>query len=81
MKPGYKTTEFWLSLAAMIVGAIMASGLLEKTASPIDNQIVGIIVSVLAALGYTVGRGFVKAADSKATAIIAAANAENPPKP
>lgn len=26
-KPGYKTTEFWLSFAAIIVGAVQASGI------------------------------------------------------
>ena len=59
-KPGYKTTEFWLSLIAMIVGAVMSSGLLEQTSTDWDNKIVGLIAMILGGLGYTVARSFVK---------------------
>ncbi len=61
-KPGYKTSEFWLSTAAMILGAITASGALA--AVPENSWIhtlVGLIVVGLAALGYTSGRTKVKA--------------------
>jgi predicted tellurium resistance membrane protein TerC len=53
-KPGYKTTEFWLAFAAVMLGAFVASGAvpLEGTAS----QIVGLIQSALVALGYTGAR-------------------------
>ena len=27
IKPGYKTTEFWISLAAVIIGSVVASGI------------------------------------------------------
>jgi hypothetical protein len=83
MKPGYKTSEFWLSLVAVLVGAIMSSGLLEATATDADNKIVGLVVTLLAALGYTGARGFVKAQDVKAAAIMSAVNANpsQPPKP
>jgi len=49
-KPGYKTTEFWLTLGAIIVGAVLQD-------SGIENAHVlkslTIISSVLAAMGYT----------------------------
>ena len=73
-KPGYKTTEFWLSFAAMLIGAIMGSGLLDVIQGQVDDQIIGIIATILGALGYTVTRGWTKAAASKAGAITAAVN-------
>lgn len=69
MKPGYKTTEFWLSLAAMVVGAIMASGVLEVIEGDFDNKIVGMIAMILTSLGYTVSRAFTKGKSSEAAAI------------
>lgn len=57
-KPGWKTTEFWLSLVVIIIGALLSSGLLEGTGK--WQQIVGAIASVLTALGYTWTRGRVK---------------------
>lgn len=70
VKPGYKTTEFWLSLAALLLGAITASGLIPLT-GPVA-QVVGLLVGLLSALGYTVQRGLVKATDAKANAIVEA---------
>ena len=53
-KPGYKTTEFWMSLIAVVLGALVASGTftLEGTAA----QVVGLVQSALVALGYTGAR-------------------------
>jgi len=60
-KPGYKTTEFWLSLAATLLGFLMASGLLDAVpAESWINKLVGGIVTVLAALGYSASRAKVK---------------------
>jgi hypothetical protein len=59
VKPGWKTTEFWLHLIAVLAGAIMASGL------PSQNKIVqvaGMISATLGALGYGATRAIVKAA-------------------
>ena len=58
VKPGYKTTEFWLTLAATAVGALLASGIIE--AGSVWDKAVGVVVSVLGALGYTVARGMAK---------------------
>lgn len=58
MKAGWKTTEFWLTLAASVIGGLMASGLL-----PADSQwekLAGLGVMVLASLGYTSSRGAAK---------------------
>lgn len=63
MKPGYKTSEFWLSTIATIVGLVMASGILDTVAETHWSvRVVGGVVAVLAALGYTSSRAKIKAA-------------------
>lgn len=61
-KPGYKTTEFYLSFAAMLLSTLFASGVLTGTTS---LAIAGVAASVLTALGYSVVRGQTKIAASK----------------
>ena len=53
-KAGYKSTEFWLSLVAVLVGAVASSGLVES--SEFATKIVGLIAATLVALGYTGSR-------------------------
>lgn len=59
VKPGYKTTEFWLCVAAGVLGAFVASGSLPD--ENVAMKIAGIALSGLTALGYTVSRFVVKA--------------------
>jgi hypothetical protein len=65
MKPGYKTTEFWLTLFASVVGAALSSGLVadDKTL-----RILGFVSTILSAFGYTAVRTVAKkqAADHQA---------------
>ncbi len=56
LRPGYRTTEFWLMLLAEIVGFIMVSGVLTDDPTNIWVRVVGGAVAILAALGYTVSR-------------------------
>jgi hypothetical protein len=58
VKPGYQTTEFYLSLISVILGAVISSGIVPETGP--YSQIVGLIAAVLGSLGYTVSRGIVK---------------------
>lgn len=67
MKPGIKTTEFWLSLVSHIVGGAFAFNLVP-TSGPFA-QIAGLAVLVLSGLGYTVSRTLTKTA--AATAVVA----------
>jgi len=60
-KPGYKTTEFWLSTAAALVGIAIASGAVNPDGGGAWDKVVGMIVATLAAMGYTISRGNVKA--------------------
>lgn len=55
---GYKSTEFWLSTAAMLVGVLLASGAFPAGGSV--AQILGIAASVLSAMGYSASRAVVK---------------------
>ena len=57
-KPGYKTTEFWLSFAALVVGASFASGVVPTEST--GEKLLGLAATVLTALGYTVSRTMVK---------------------
>lgn len=58
VKAGYKTTEFWMSLVAVILGALYSSGVIvEGTA--VDKWI-GVAVIVLTTMGYQVSRSIAK---------------------
>lgn len=61
-KPGWRTSEFYLNLAAMVIGAFMASGLFAD--GHIALQIAGIAMTALSALGYTGARKSVKLASA-----------------
>ena len=57
-KKGIKTTEFWFSAAAAMVGLLYASGLIAPETG--GDKVLGLIATVLAAMGYTVSRGLAK---------------------
>ena len=78
MRSGFKTTEFWLTACAILLAGITASGLIETGSSA--DKVITLIAGVLASLGYTAGRAWVKAADAKATALAGVA-VGNPTKP
>jgi hypothetical protein len=59
MKPGWKTTEFWLTALAMIVALLYASGLVADGSSL--EQALAFVSAVLVSLGYTAGRSLAKA--------------------
>ncbi len=57
VKPGWKTTEFWLTKLGMVLGGVIASGL------PSDSkavQVAGLGLSALSLLGYQASRASVK---------------------
>ena len=82
-KSGYRSSEYWLTVAAFLVGALLAAGVF-----PVDSptmKVLGLAASVLAALGYQAQRGFVKASGNKAAALVAASRVVSltvePPNP
>ena len=64
VKPGWKTTEFWLSLIAGAVGVAAAIGKItpEQGSALTDAliQLGGIVAAVAAAFGYSISRGQAK---------------------
>jgi len=62
MKPGYKTSEFWLSLAALLLSALAASGALGEGTGL--EKLLALALSTLAALGYTGARVLTKRAEA-----------------
>ena len=60
-KPGWKTTEFWLTALCTLCGLLYASGVVSVEGSDATSKAVALIASVLAAMGYSVSRAKVKA--------------------
>ncbi len=58
-KPGYKTTEFWLTVVAAVAGLIIASGVDGDVA-----KYAGLALTALTTLGYGKARSDVKAAEA-----------------
>jgi hypothetical protein len=58
VKPGYKTTEFWLSLTASVIGFAFASGVFPAESG--GDKVLGLAAVVLSSIGYTVSRTVVK---------------------
>lgn len=63
IKPGWQSTEFILSTLVALLGIAVAGGFvdLDNGATAVD-KVAGLIASALAALGYSLSRGRVKAA-------------------
>ena len=59
-KPGYKTTEFWLSMAAVVISALIASGAFSDDGTAM--KVVAVAAMILNSLGYTASRSRLKAA-------------------
>ena len=59
MKPGWKTTEFWMASAAALVGLLLSSGLFDADAS-IWSKGLGLAAAALTSAGYAVSRGLAK---------------------
>lgn len=58
VKPGYKTTEFWLAFAAMLLSAAYASGIISDGTTA--AKVAAFVAMTLTGLGYTVSRTMVK---------------------
>lgn len=62
-KPGYRTTEFWITIVVAIVGALESTGLFLDD-SPVGKGL-ALISSALVVLGYGISRGIAKGALTK----------------
>lgn len=61
-KPGYKSTEFYMSMLAVIIGAVASSGILEGSDGL--TKVIGLVMAALVALGYTGSRLTLKKLDA-----------------
>jgi hypothetical protein len=57
-KPGWKTSEFWLTMAATLVGIFVLSGVLPT--DHIVMKVAALAMQALAAVGYSYSRGLAK---------------------
>jgi len=53
-KPGWKTTEFWMTALATLGGTLLSFGVVPETHWA--GRLAGAVVATLAAMGYTVAR-------------------------
>lgn len=58
MKAGYKTTEFWLTVTATVLGLLFASGIVSDGSQA--DKILGMASTVLATMGYSISRSIAK---------------------
>ena len=77
MKSGWRTSEFWLTAAALVLSLLFASGVLGDGGTAF--QVASVIAGVLGAMGYTVQRGALKRSENAKEATKAMA-ASSPPK-
>ena len=64
IKPGYKSTEFWVTIAVQIIGILATSGVFTigqaDALSKAAVQIGGVLAMVGSAFGYSMSRGKAK---------------------
>ena len=60
IKPGFKTSEFWVTVIVAAASLAWGAGIIDPAGSSGADKTFGFIVSALSALGYTVSRGLAK---------------------
>jgi hypothetical protein len=69
IKQGYKTSEFWLALTAMVIGTLKILGIIPEAEADlilkaVKNVIAGLLV-LIPAVGYIISRGMAKAGNNE----------------
>jgi len=64
MKPGIKTTEFWVSVVVGFIGLLASAGVFTpdqaSTLTEALTKLGGLVVMVASAFGYSISRGAAK---------------------
>lgn len=75
MKPGYQTSEFWIT-ACVVAGAFTIVGLRVSSGGSVWVDVSAIVVAGLAAIGYSGGRQKLKMEETAASTESATAYAD-----
>jgi hypothetical protein len=62
VKPGWQTTEFWLTALATLIGLAYTAGIIHVDGSTGIDKAIAFASSTLAAIGYSINRSVVKKA-------------------
>lgn len=79
VKPGWTSTEVWLTVLAQVISAVLYTPGLLSVADPVQAKILmvgGIVLSVLSILGIQVQRGAVKITANRVAGEVAVAEAQ-----
>ena len=60
VKPGWKTTEFWITAVVALGSLLWGADVQDPEGAGTANKVFGLVVSGLAAVGYTITRGMIK---------------------
>ena len=60
VKPGYTSTEFWITVCVTLASLAWGAGVVDPEGSSNADKVFGFICSAAAALGYTISRGIAK---------------------
>lgn len=60
LKPGYKTTEFYITLAGLVLGLLVGNGVLSEENSNVIMQILALLIPALLPVAYTLARTWLK---------------------
>lgn len=60
IKPGFKTTEFWMTVVTAVVSLLIASDVIPSNSG--WSQLVALASAALAAMGYSTSRAVAKLA-------------------
>lgn len=59
-KPGYRTTEFWLTLATAVVGLLIGYGILTRAEAQLWLALAAALIPALPVGTYAISRALVK---------------------
>lgn len=76
LKPGWKTTEYWITKVVAVIGALMAAGYIADGTQA--ARICGAVMVSAAALGYSVSRGLAKGGAAGVLLVVLALGATQP---
>ena len=65
VKPGWRTTEFWLTLTMVVCSLLWGADVLNPEGTTGMDRVFGFVAASLGALGYTVSRGMAKGGAKK----------------